>query len=54
MNQKKLAHDQVRQKLKSAETRTSPEYQALKLNLSTFQAEQSIVQEKIEELKNAL
>jgi hypothetical protein len=54
MNQNKLAHDEVRQKLKSAEARTSPEYQALKLNLSTFQAEQSIVQEKIEELKNAL
>jgi hypothetical protein len=54
MNQNKLAHDQVRQKLRTAEARTSPEYQALQLNLSTFQAEQSVVQEKIQELKNVL
>ena len=54
MNANKIAHDAVRQKMKDAETRTSPEYQALKMNLSTFQGERSIVAEKIDELKNAL
>lgn len=54
MKQNKLAHDDVRQKLKSVEDRTSPEYQALNINLHTFQAERTDVQEKMEELKNAL
>jgi chromosome segregation ATPase len=54
MKQNKLAHDDVRQKLKSVEDRTSPEYQALNINLHTFQAERTAVQEKMEELKNAL
>lgn len=54
MNENKIAHDAVRQKMKDAESRSSPEYQALKMNLSTFQGERSVVADKIEELKNAL
>lgn len=54
MNANKAAHDAVRQKIKEAEARTSPEYQALKMNLSTFQGERSLVADKIEELKNEL
>jgi len=54
MNANKLAHDAVRQKMKDAESRSSPEYQAHKMNLSTFQGERSIVAGNIEELKNAL
>lgn len=54
MKENKRAHEEVRQKMKAVEARTSPEYQALELNLCTFQAEHSLVEEKILELKKSL
>jgi hypothetical protein len=54
----KLAHDQARQKLKSAEARSSPEYQAWRSNSISAPFKRnsplsiSIVHEKIEELNS--
>jgi predicted nucleic acid-binding Zn-ribbon protein len=54
MNANKSAHDAIRQKMKDAETRSSPEYQTLKQNLVAFQDELADITKKMEELKNAL
>jgi myosin heavy subunit len=54
MNANKRAHDAIRQKMKDAEARSSPEYQTLKQNLVAFQDERADITKKMEELKNAL